>query len=91
MKEIPPFERLWVCNDLACKFPDLAFLIDNNDAELSRLNDNLNSPEVFSDYIKITEIQNRIEALKKENDGYTEEWLTLQEELETLKEEYENK
>lgn len=32
MKEIPPFERLWVCNDLACKFPDLAFLIDNNDA-----------------------------------------------------------
>ena len=66
-------------------------MIDNNDAELSRLNDNLNSPEVFSDYIKITEIQNRIEALKKENDGYTEEWLTLQEELETLKEEYENK
>lgn len=82
LKEIDKRER---------RINKLTNLIDNNDAELSRLNDNLNSPEVFSDYIKITEIQNRIEALKKENDGYTEEWLTLQEELETLKEEYENK
>ena len=57
-------------------------LIEKNQAEIERLNAELENPSVYSDYVKVSEIQASLLLLVKQNEEYSEEWLTLSEELE---------
>ena len=49
---------------------------------IAELNKELERPEVYSDYIKVSELQEKIEKAQKEYDAYSEEWFTLSEEME---------
>jgi hypothetical protein len=44
----------------------------------------LEKPEIYSDYVKVNEIQGKIESITKEHENYSEEWLMLSEELENM-------
>jgi ATP-binding cassette subfamily F protein 3 len=57
-------------------------LIGNNETEIEKLNSLLASPDVYSDYLKVTEIEEKLNALRLETDAYTEEWLEILEFLE---------
>ena len=59
-------------------------LISDCEMQLSLLNAQLEKPEVYSDYVKVNEIQSKIESVTKENENYSEEWLMLSEELENM-------
>lgn len=57
-------------------------LINEAESRIKELNDELEKPEVYSDYIKVSEIQGEIEKLTKEYEDDSLEWLTLLDELE---------
>lgn len=57
-------------------------LIEKTDAEISAINLELEKPEVYSDYVKVTELQERLTLLQTQSDEYSTEWLTLSESLE---------
>ena len=57
-------------------------LIANLDKEIADLNAELEKPEVYSDYKKVTQIQAKSQDLQGQLDAFTEEWLTMTEELE---------
>ena len=57
-------------------------LINEAESRIKELNDELEKPEVYSDYIKVNEIQGEIEKLTKEYEDDSLEWLTLLDELE---------
>ena len=59
-------------------------LIADNTSKIEELNGQLENPDVYSDYVKVTEIQKDLEQLQKETDEYSEEWLKLSEELENI-------
>jgi ATP-binding cassette subfamily F protein 3 len=59
-------------------------LIADNTSKIEELNGQLENPDVYSDYVKVTEIQKVLEQLQKETDEYSEEWLKLSEELENI-------
>ena len=59
-------------------------LIAKSGAEIERINTELASPEVYSNYVLVGELQEQLTKAQAENDAYTEEWLTLSEELENL-------
>ena len=61
------------------KLEELITLAEGEKDTLSKL---LQSPEVYSDYIKVSEIQNEIEKIDKVLDEYSTEWILLTEELE---------
>lgn len=50
--------------------------------EITLLEKELENPAVYSDYKKVEELQVKLEELTSQRDAYTEEWLTLSEELE---------
>ena len=56
-------------------------LIKSVENDISSLNKELERPEVYSDYVKVNEIQERLDKCTKLYDEYSEEWLTLSEEL----------
>lgn len=55
-------------------------LIDENEQEIAKLQEELARPEYASDYIKLTEIQDKITALEEQNEAYMDEWASLSEE-----------
>lgn len=57
-------------------------LMEINRNKIDELNAQLENPEVYSDYIKVSEIQTELDKITTENNLYEEEWLTLSEELE---------
>lgn len=57
-------------------------LIADSENLIAELNKELERPEVYSDYIKVSELQEKIEKAQKEYDAYSEEWFTLSEEME---------
>ena len=59
-------------------------LIAKSEEQIAILNKELEKPEVYSDYIKVTEIQEKLTAEQTAYDNYSEEWLTLLEELEQM-------
>ena len=61
------------------RLEELINVCEDKKAELSY---ELEKPEVYSDYIKVGKIQEDLDGVMKELDSYTEEWLTLLEELE---------
>jgi len=62
----------------------LEVLLKANEDKINNINVQLQSPEVYSDYTKIIELQEALEKTEKESETLTEEWLILQEELEEL-------
>lgn len=61
------------------KLEELLLEVENKIAEL---NQELEKPEVYSDYKKVEEIQSELDQLVVAREGYSEEWLTLSEDLE---------
>lgn len=59
-------------------------LITGIEEKTTLLNEELENPKVYSDYVKVNEIQQELEQLQKQNESYTEEWMTILEELESL-------
>ncbi len=57
-------------------------LIAKAEEQIALLSSELENPQVYSDYIKVTEIQEKLTAEQTAYDAYSEEWLTLLEELE---------
>ena len=59
-------------------------LIAKCEQEISELNEHLSRPDVYSDYVKVGEIEEKLSNIKIKQDEYTEEWLILSEELENF-------
>lgn len=57
----------------------LETLIDNNETEIARLNEELQNPEFASDYHKLAQIQDEIAKLEAQNEDYLDEWTQLSE------------
>lgn len=49
-------------------------LIDENEQKIASLQEELANPELASDYVKLAEIQAKIEELEKQNEEYMDEW-----------------
>lgn len=54
-------------------------LIKRNEEETEKLNGELADPGVYSDYVKVGEIEERLNVLREEADAFAEEWLELTE------------
>ena len=52
--------------------------------EIVALQDELSTPEFADDHVKLMELQAQIDALQEQHDSKSENWLGLQEELESL-------
>lgn len=59
-------------------------LLSEIESKLLALNEQLEKPEVYSNYIEVERLQTEILTLTTEQESYTEEWLTLSEELENM-------
>ena len=57
-------------------------LITECEKELSLIGKELEDPNVYSDYIKVNELQEKMNKVQLDYDAYSEEWLTLSDELE---------
>ena len=62
----------------------LELLMAECDEQLSALNSQLDLPDVYSDYQKLTEIQAQIDEIKEKQEQYEDEWTTLMIEIEEL-------
>ena len=60
-------------------------LISENEIDMEKLSAELENPAVYSDYLKVSEIQEKLEKIKEQTDSFSEEWLLLSEELEKSK------
>ena len=58
-------------------------LIDKTQSQIDSINTMLADPNVYSDYVKVTELQEELNQVCLENESYTEEWMLLSEELES--------
>lgn len=56
------------------------------DEQMSSLQEELLNPDFADDHVKLMDLQAQIDALQASHDEQSEEWLTLQEELENLHE-----
>lgn len=54
------------------------------DEEMAALQEELSTPEFADDHVKLMELQAQIDACQVDQDSKSEEWLLLQEELESL-------
>jgi len=59
-------------------------LLAKCEEESISLNTQLEKPDVYSDYIKVTEIQSKLDQLHAQQEEYTQEWILLCEELDEL-------
>lgn len=62
----------------------LEILMAECDGQISALNEQIDSPDVYSDYQKLTEIQASLDEIKEKQSRYEEEWTTLMIEIEEL-------
>jgi len=58
--------------------------ISKKESEISELQNEFTKEEIYSDYVKTLEIQDKINALNKELEDYMEDWEQYQEELEKI-------
>lgn len=54
------------------------------DEQIASLQDELSKPEHADDHVKLMELQAEIDSLQETHDTQAEEWLEMQEELETI-------
>ncbi len=59
-------------------------LIAKNEEQLALFNKELEDPKVYSDYVKVAEIQEKINQLQMQTDEYTMEYFSLLDELEKV-------
>ncbi|MBR2334140.1 MAG: ABC-F type ribosomal protection protein [Clostridia bacterium] len=59
-------------------------LIEDTENTLAMLNEKINSDEICSDYVKVLEVQNEIEAVMLKQEEYMTEWADLSERLAEL-------
>ena len=57
--------------------------IAETEAEIFTLESSLSAPDIASDYQKITELSEQLQALRQKNDALFTEWSTRTEQLET--------
>ena len=62
----------------------LEALIEECDKLLGELNEKINSEEVFSDYVKVLEVQGEIDSTTQKQEDYMTEWAELSERLAEL-------
>ena len=62
----------------------LEALIEECDKLLGELNEKINSEEVFSDYVKVLEVQGEIDSTTQKQEDYMTEWAELSERLSEL-------
>ena len=62
----------------------LEALIEECDNILTELNEKINSQEVFSDYVKVLEVQGEIDSTTQKQEEYMTEWAELSERLSEL-------
>ena len=62
----------------------LEALIEECDNILTELNEKINSQEVFSDYVKVLEVQGEIDSTTQKQEDYMTEWAELSERLAEL-------
>jgi ATP-binding cassette subfamily F protein 3 len=62
----------------------LETLIQQAESDIESINTQMQDPSVYSDYVKVTELQQKLESLQALYDEYSLEWLTLLEELENI-------
>lgn len=60
------------------RFKKVEELIDANDKKIAELNKEYENPAISTDYTKLTEISNSIEAINQEQESLMEEWENLQ-------------
>ena len=73
-------------NKMQKRAEKLETLIAEIDEKLTALNDEMNSPEVFSDYVKVGEIQSEIDNLSSTQSQYMDEWAELLDKLSAVEE-----
>ncbi|MBO7326440.1 MAG: ABC-F family ATP-binding cassette domain-containing protein, partial [Clostridia bacterium] len=62
----------------------LEALIEECDKLLCELNEKINSEEIFSDYVKVLEVQGEIDSTTQKQEDYMTEWAELSERLSEL-------
>ena len=62
----------------------LELLMEECEAGIASLNKQIESPEVYSDYQKLAEIQEQIDVIKQAQNTYEEEWTALMLEVEEM-------
>ena len=73
-------------NKMQKRAEKLETLIAEIDEKLTALNDEMNSPDVFSNYVKVGEIQSEIDALSNTQSSYMDEWAELLDKLSAVEE-----
>lgn len=73
-------------NKMQKRAEKLETLIAEIDEKLTALNDEMNSPDVFSNYVKVGEIQSEIDSLSNTQSQYMDEWAELLDKLSTVEE-----
>lgn len=79
-KEVKKRER-----QIRRKIEELEKEMSNYEEEINNIELKLCEPEIFSDYEKALELQNKLDSLKQSHSELETQWLELQEELENLK------
>lgn len=69
-------------NKILTKIKKLERDIDTYEEEVKSLNEELLKEEIYTDYTKVQEVQNRIDELREKIDNNMEKWEELQESLE---------
>ncbi len=68
-------------NKMQKRIEKLEILIGECDEKLANLNVEINSPEVFSDYVKVVELQEKIDKITEIQSDYMDEWAELNDRL----------
>lgn len=71
-------------NKMEKRLEKLEGLIEDTENTLAILNEKINSDEICSDYVKVLEVQNEIDAVALKQEEYMTEWADLSERLAEL-------
>ena len=71
-------------NKMEKRLEKLEGLIEDSENTLAMLNEKINSDEICSDYVKVLEVQNEIDAVALKQEEYMTEWADLSERLAEL-------
>lgn len=66
------------------RFAKVEEFIVETENKITELTWESDDPEIATDYVRLNEISDQIEALRRELDGYMEEWETLQMEIDKM-------
>ena len=64
-------------NKMQKRSEKLELLIAEADETLAKLNDEMNNPDVFSNYVKVVELQSEIDKVTAQQGAYMDEWTDI--------------